>query len=101
MALLDPHTPAIRDLCVRHGVRRLELFGSAARADFDPHASDIDLVVEFEDRGWQGSFKRYMGLKLDLEDLLGRSVDLVELDAATNPHFVRHIAADRRPIYAA
>lgn len=44
--------------------RRLELFGSAARGDFDPQAGDLDFFVEFEPAGWKGSFRRFMGLKL-------------------------------------
>lgn len=36
------------ELCRRHGVARLEVFGSAARGtDFDPQTSDADFLVEF------------------------------------------------------
>lgn len=45
----------LADLCRRHGVRRLLLFGSALRDDFGP-TSDVDLVVEFEpgaDPSWR------------------------------------------------
>ena len=38
----------LADLCRRFGVRRLDLFGSAARGDFDPERSDLDFLVEFE-----------------------------------------------------
>ena len=43
--------------------------------------------MEFRDLGWKGSFKRFMGLKLDLERLLGRTIDLVEPKAIVNPYF--------------
>src|SRR5262249_18085240 len=76
--LVEQHRDQIAALCVKYKVLRLELFGSAARGDADAAHSDFDFFVEFEDLGWQGSFKRYMGLKLDLEDLLERPVDLVE-----------------------
>jgi hypothetical protein len=79
----------------------LELFGSAARDDFDAQTSDVDFFVEFDDRGWKGSFKRYMQLKLRLEDLLGRHVDLVEVGAVENPHFMPIAGRDRRLLYAA
>lgn len=102
MHLFDDHLlAAIKQLCARYHVRKLELFGSAARSESDPTSSDFDFLVMFEDLGWEGSFKRYMGLKFDLEDLLGRKVDLVEPDSVTNPYFLSHIAVDRRPIYAA
>ena len=57
------------------GVRALSLIGSTAR---DEHRSDSDLdfIVEFEEK----SFDSYMDLKLFLEELFGRPVDLVLAD---------------------
>ena len=55
------------------GVRSLLLFGSAARGEAGPD-SDVDLLVEFEGAP---SFDRYMGLRIFLEDQLGRPVDLI------------------------
>ena len=98
--MLDAYRDQLRSLCQVYGVRRLEVFGSAARPDFDPHRSDYDFFVDFGDAPVAGSFKRYMGLKFDLEALLGRPVDLVETAAVTNPFFLRATAADRREIYA-
>ena len=37
----------IADLCRKHHVRRLSVFGSAARDDFDPDSSDVDVLVTF------------------------------------------------------
>jgi len=56
----------------RFGVRTLLVFGSAARGDLEDD-SDVDVLVEFEG---PATFDRFMGLKLHLEDLLGRPVDL-------------------------
>ena len=98
---LEQYLPAIHALCVASCVRTLEMFGSAARGDFDPQTSDVDFFVEFHDLGWQGSFKRYMNLKLGLEDLLGRPVDLVELSAIENPYFMPIAGRHRIPVYAA
>lgn len=55
------------------GVTSLSLFGSVARGDAT-ETSDIDLLVSFDGRA---TFDRFMDLKLFLEDLLGRRVDLV------------------------
>jgi predicted nucleotidyltransferase len=42
------HRDTLAALCRRHGVARLDVFGSAARGvDFDPARSDVDLLVEF------------------------------------------------------
>ena len=49
LQLIEEHRPEIVALCRRFGVRRLAVFGSAARGtDFDPARSDVDLLVEFE-----------------------------------------------------
>ena len=101
LGLIEQHLSQIRALCGKYGVRRLELFGSAARGDFDWQSSDLDFLIQFHDLGWQGSFKRYMGLKLALEDLLERNVDLVEIGAVTNPHFIQVANRYRLPVYAA
>lgn len=60
----------------RLGVKRLGLFGSPARGEAVA-ASDFDFVVEFGRR----SFDAYMELKLHLEDLFCRRVDLVLSDS--------------------
>jgi predicted nucleotidyltransferase len=101
LKIIADHLPEIEALCVACGANRLDLFGSAARGDFNPQQSDLDFFVRFNDLGWQGSFKRYMGLKLGLEDLLGTNVDLVEIDAVTNPHFLRVADQHRQNLYAA
>jgi hypothetical protein len=54
------------------GVRKLSLFGSMARDEAGPD-SDVDLLVEFEAKA---TFDGYMDVKILLEDLLGRRVDL-------------------------
>jgi len=72
MKTLEANQQAIRGF----GVRSLALFGSFARREGHP-TSDLDFVVEFERK----SFDAYMDLKLFLEDVLGRPVDLVLSDA--------------------
>jgi predicted nucleotidyltransferase len=57
-------------------VRTLRLFGSVVRGEAAP-AGDIDFLVEFDG---PPTFRRFMGLKFALEDLLGMRVDLVMPD---------------------
>jgi uncharacterized protein len=57
------------------GVRSLSLFGSSARGEDTPQ-SDLDFIVDFQNK----SFDSYMDLKLFLEDLFARPVDLVLAD---------------------
>jgi len=56
----------------KYGVKSLALFGSMARGD-DHEGSDVDVLATFDG---PATFREFMGLKLDLEELLGRSVDL-------------------------
>ena len=90
----------VRDLCARHGVARLELTGSAARSDFDPARSDIDLLVEFLP-GARVSALQFVELSDALEQAFGRRVDLIELSAVTNPILREAFIRDRMPLYAA
>lgn len=93
--LIDDNRQAISDLCRRHGVRRLEAFGSILRGDFD-----VDIVVEFEPTA-AGSFQNFLSLKESLEALLRRSVDLVELHAVRDCRLRYYIEKSRSPIYDA
>jgi uncharacterized protein len=96
------HRSELQALCRRFHVRRLDLFGSAARGDFDPGRSDIDFLVEFDRENPVAlSLSTYLGLKDALEDLLGRPVDLVERSAMRNPYLKASIEASREPVFEA
>ena len=68
---LRAHRAALAEL----GVLKLGVFGSYARGEARPD-SDVDVLVELDEH----TFDRYMDLKLYLEDLLGKRVDLVLAD---------------------
>ena len=63
----------ILEIAARHGARRVRVFGSVVRGE-ETAASDIDLLVEFEPGR---SLLDHIALAQDLEDLLGREVDVV------------------------
>ena len=65
-----------QNLLKEYGVKRLGLFGSYVKDTADAD-SDIDLIVELEEL----SFDRYMGLRIFLEDLFEKKVDLVIADS--------------------
>ncbi len=91
---------AIGELCRKHGVRRLVVFGSAVTDRFDESRSDVDFLVEF-DNPVGGRFDAYFGLKEELEALLGRPVDLVAPAALENPYFAASVTKSGRELYAA
>lgn len=91
----------ISDICRRYKIRRLELFGSAARTvDFDAMHRNADFLVEFSADA-PADLKRFFGFKSELESLLGRSADLVEPGAVRNPFVLASINQHRQAIYAA
>ncbi len=65
------------ELFTRFGLKSLGIFGSMARGDAGPK-SDVDVLVAFEHG--RKTFENFIDLKLFLEDLLGREVDLVTVD---------------------
>jgi predicted nucleotidyltransferase len=100
-ALVESHRAALINLCRRYGVRRLEIFGSAAGDDFDPATSDLDFLVEFAPCSPAEHYERYFDLLDELRELFQRDIDLVEPRTLRNPYFIRRVNERRTPIYAA
>jgi predicted nucleotidyltransferase len=71
-----PYIPSdqLAQFCQQHHIRKLWLFGSILRDDFDPQ-SDIDMLVEFESQQVVG-FLKLAALEIELSEMLGRKVDL-------------------------
>jgi uncharacterized protein len=102
IADISLHREELRDLCRRFHVRRLDVFGSAARGDFDPARSDVDFLVEFATQN--DDLARFLDFKQALEALLARRVDLVDrraIEASRNYIRKRHILTGAEPVYAA
>jgi uncharacterized protein len=101
IALIEQHREELLALCRQYGVRRLDLFGSATRDDFNVANSDLDFLVEFNNFTPDNAADRYFGMLEDLEDLFGRKVDLVSSRAIRNPYFRQVVDQTRVPLYAA
>jgi predicted nucleotidyltransferase len=100
--LIQQKKSAIADLCKRYRVKRLDVFGSAARvSDFDLESSDADFLVEFIEEGQSSSLQVFFALRQDLEALIGRHVDLAEAAALQNPYLLAIIEQSRELVYAA
>jgi predicted nucleotidyltransferase len=100
VGLVSDNLDRIRDACKRRGVSFLELVGSAARDDFDPNRSDIDVLVDFPDQA-PDLFGAYMGLREDLAGILGRPVDVITLRGVRNPLLLESLRRDAIRLYAA
>jgi len=100
--LIQNRKNEIADICRHQGIRRLDVFGSAASGRFNPKGSDIDFVAEFDDSSSsEGLLDRYLELATRLEALLGTAVDIITPASIRNPYFRESVNAARENIYAA
>jgi hypothetical protein len=76
----------LAEFCRRHYIRRLSLFGSVLRDDFQPE-SDVDVLVEFEPGHVPGF--AFISMQEELSEILGRKVDL------NTPGFLSRYFRDR------
>lgn len=96
---VERNLPAIAELCRRFGVRRLDLFGSAATGRFDPELSDLDFLVEFAETPRGGLSSPYFLLLEALEALFQRKVDLLTIAALKNPYLRRQVLSERQMLF--
>lgn len=94
---LELPTVTLDTYCRRNGIRRLDLFGSATRADFAPH-SDVDLLVEFRPEARVG-FLAFSRIQRELSALIGRPVDLVPR-SGLKPAIAASVLDAAVPLYA-
>ena len=98
--MVEEKMPELVRICRSHAVRRLALFGSAASGEsFDPVASDLDFVVEFEKMPPVQHAGCYFGLLQDLERLFSRPIDLIEFGPISNPYLLETVKASEVVLY--
>lgn len=84
----------IMSILRRRGVTKAALFGSAAREETKKR-SDIDILVKLQKNK---SLLDFVALKLELEEKLGKKVDLVEYEAI-KPLLKNIILGEQKVIY--
>lgn len=97
---LDQLRRQLLPFCRKHPIARLEVFGSVADGTATP-TSDVDLMVTFDPGVRVG--KEFFAMALELEDILGRQVDLVEraaVERMNNPFKRRSILCGTQLVYA-
>jgi predicted nucleotidyltransferase len=87
--LLRSKREAILNLAAQHGARNIRVFGSAARGDAGPE-SDLDFLVDMEDGR---SLLDLVAFWQDLEELLGRRVDVIT-DGGVSPYLRQRVYAE-------
>ena len=87
------HRREILEMARRHGAANVRIFGSTVRGDDRPD-SDIDLLVDTTEAvsSWFPA-----GLMLDLQELLGRPIDVVT-ERGLNPFVRDAVLREAQPI---
>ena len=84
---------AILEIARRYGAADIRVFGSVARGNATD-ASDLDLIVRFEP---SRSLLDHGGLVMDLRELLGMRVDVID-EEAMRPRFRQHVMQEAIPL---
>ncbi len=86
----------IARFCQERGIRKLSLFGSVLRNDFDPQQSDVDVLAEFEPDVLRNVGFQYFGYGKELAAILGRKVDFC---SRLHPLILRRVKDELFPLY--
>jgi uncharacterized protein len=86
----------VAEFCRARGIRKLSLFGSVLREDFDPERSDVDVLAEFEPGALKGVGFRYFGYGEELAAILGCRVDFC---SRLNQYIEAAVRREAVPIY--
>lgn len=88
----------IAEFCERWKIVEFSLFGSVLRDDFNTQ-SDIDVLVVFAEKADIGLFD-IAQMQIELEDLYGRPVDVIEKASLRNPYRRKEILKTAQVVYA-
>jgi predicted nucleotidyltransferase len=91
--------PLVIAACRESGVRRLWVFGSAARGEWRDGTSDIDFLVELDPN--RALPAQFFGLYRALKGIFGENIDLVSVGGVKNPYFRAELEETRVSVYAA
>jgi predicted nucleotidyltransferase len=97
MARITINREKISDFCRRHHIRKLALFGSVLREDFNPE-SDVDILVEFEQGHVPGL--AFFSMERELSEILNHKVDL-NTPQFLSPYFRDQVLAEAEAQYVA
>lgn len=100
MKLIELNLQRIIDLCRKHKVKTLAVFGSILTDRFNDQ-SDVDLLVNFDTtdhENWD-YVSNYFDFQEALEKVLGRKVDLVVEKGLKNKYFIQNVNRTKHLIY--
>ena len=98
---INKRIDSIKRLCKKYKVISLYAFGSILTPRFN-EKSDIDLLVEFDKKSikLENYFDNFFDFMYAMQDLFGKKIDLVCMDAVSNPYFKQELEETKQLIYA-
>lgn len=103
--IVENNIPVIIELCKKHKLKSLYLFGSATDTKSFNEKSDVDFLYEYDLENYnnwdQGDFDivaNFFQLKEKLEEMLGRKVDLIP-NKLKNPYLIKSVEKSKKLIY--
>lgn len=100
MKLIELNLQRIFDLCRKHKVKSLAVFGSILTDRFNEQ-SDVDLLVDFQplDPDEFDYVTNYFDFRDALEQIFSRKVDLIEYGGLRNKYFIASVNRTKQMIY--
>ena len=98
MSIIELNRQSIIDICQKHKVKTLAVFGSVLTDRFR-NDSDIDFVVDFSDVDERDYADNYLEMQESLQNLFGREIDLLESKAIRNSVLLQTINDSKQVIY--
>ncbi len=97
-SILSNNINELTTICKQHQVKSLYAFGSVCTSEFNDN-SDIDLIISFEQRFFNGYVDNYLSLEKELIELFQRPIDLITEDSIQNPYFIKVVNKTKTAIY--
>ena len=99
--ILESNLLALQELCTKHRVQYLWVFGSVLTDDFTKD-SDIDFLYTLDEKNLSDEeyLDNYYSLEASLKKLMGRNIDFVHYPSLKNPYFLKSVEATKILLYA-
>ncbi len=98
MEIFSQHQTQIDEICARHKVERLFVFGSVAKGVANDQ-SDIDFLVRFKQMDLSGYLINLLNFKDQLSKLFKKEVDIIEEQTLSNPYLIHSINQNKKLFY--
>lgn len=99
--IVENNIPTIIELCKKHNLKSLYLFGSATDVKYFNEKSDVDFLYEY-DKGKIAELDyadNYFDFLFSLQSILKRNIDLMPEEKLKNPYLLKQIDAEKIKIY--